>query len=1245
MSHEPRSPWKRLTRAAWYAGVAGLVLFAVALTVVRLYFPRLEGYRSYVEQRAGEVLGQTVRIGRFDARLEGLTPTFVLGDVRLLGRAGRTLLHVGEVRVELAVWESLRRWSPQPGAVAVSGIALRVTRQGDGSLRVQGLRLAEPAGDGEAGQAEELARWLFSRDRLQVHGGELEWRDVRYPGRHWHFQAIEAVLENSGGRHRFSGSFEPPQALGQRLTFAADLSGEVAGGTWSGRIHLSGDDLDLAAWGRLAGGARVSPRGGRATVALWLRLEDSRLAAVSGRATVLGPRLVVPGHEGVLAADAVAAGFRWRRLETGWRLDLPRLEVTWAGERWPVMALALAREAVPGAPARLRLRGRNLVLAPVARWLTRHRLPDAETAAWLAAAAPSGRVREFYAETGAGRPLDRLPRISALFQGVSTRALGHLPAVSGVSGEVHLGPDGGLARVHGGGVQVHLPRLFRRQWRFSQVAGRARWYRHGGQWHVESPYFLAHEAGLRAEGAFTLILPPAGASPFLDLQARLGEGDAAATPRFLPATAMDGELVQWLDGAVQGGRVTGGGVVFRGRLSHFPFRHRRGCFLVDFDAEDLRLKFRPDWPALEQARVAGRFTGTGMELAIPAGRLARVSLAPSRAVIDDFMQPVLALETSARAGLDALAGLLAASPLGTGVRGTLEGARFGGEGEARLHLELPLSSEAAAARPLRFRGRVVLDRPELALYGGRITARSRAVRVDFDERSVTAAPFAATVLGGPAEFTVFTQQTPDGPVVRIAAWGEAAPAAVNRLLGELGRGRVTAPQAWQGLFQAGYQAGYQAGRAAPPSRLTGITRLPAAALRLPPPVKADPDGRVQVVVTLLEPAGSAPVLGLDLGERISTRWRLRRAENGMVPERGTIHFGGRARLPDEPVLFVRGSPGWVPLRDWLAVARSLPGVTGALHLPLRLAMGRVVLRKGTSAVQAPSATGLAPHDIPPVSGTVDDLTVGDTDLGRLRVDLSHSLHGLDINHFDLGTEVYDIRISGSWTRRRQAQETALTVRARTSDAGAMISRLGYQGIIDRGEGEAEVTLYWEDSPFAFAWDKVRGRARIDLRDGSLRDVEPGAGRLLGLLSLSGLARRLVLDFRDLASEGLHFDRLGGTFRIKAGNALTDDLEMRSTVGLVQVRGRTGLAARDFDQYIIVQPGVGDTVAVGSGLAFGTQVGVVVLLLDRLFGRPIDTASSVQYHVTGSWEAPVIRKIKAPRAPAAGDEDEEDEDDF
>ena len=1240
MSHPPRSPWKRLTRAAWYAGVAGLVLLAIALTVVRLYFPRLEGYRSYVEQRAGEVLGQTVRIGRFDARLEGLTPTFVLGDVRLLGRAGRLLLHVGEVRVELALWESLRRWSPQPGAVAVSGIALRVTRQRDGSLRVQGLRLAQPAGDGAAGQAEELARWLFSRERLQVHGGEVEWRDARHPGRHWHFQDIEAVLENSGGRHRLSGSFAPPQALGQRLAFAADLEGEVAGGTWSGRIHLAGEDLDLAAWSRLAGENGISARGGRATVALWLRLRDSRLAAASGRLGVLGPRLVVPGHEGVLAADAVAASFRWRRLETGWRLALPRLEVTWAGERWPVMALALAREAAPGAADRLRLRGRNLAVEPLSRWLVRHQLPDAETAAWLAALAPAGRMEEFYVETEAGRPPARIPsRFSARFRDFSARATGRLPRVSGLGGEVRLDPDGGVASIHGGEVGVHLPRLFRGPWHFRQVAGRARWYRHGGQWHVESPYFLAHEQGLRAEGAFTLILPPAGAPPFLDLQARLGEGDAAATPRFLPAGIMEPELVAWLDGAIRQGRVSGGGVVFRGRLDHFPFRHRRGRFLVDFEAEDLRLKFRPDWPALEQARVAGRFTGTAMDLVVTGARLERVTLSSSRVTIGDLENAVLVVDTSARAGLEALAGLLAASPPGAGVRAALEGARFSGEGEARLHLELPLSPRAAAARPLRFQGRVVLDGPELALYGGRLTARSRAVRIAFDERSVSVPPFAATVLGGPAEFTVFTQQTPRGPLVRIAAWGEAAPAAVNRLLKALGRGRVTGPQPWQGLFQSGYLGG----AGAHPAYLAGITRLPAAALRLPPPVRPAADGRIRVVAALREPAGSNPVLELELGKNLFSRWRLRQGEAGMVVERGAVRFGGPAALPPQAVLAVSGSPGRVPLRDWLAVARSLPGDGGALRLPVRLDLGRLVLVKGRAAAPPAAAGRLAPHDVPPVSGQVARFSVGDTDLGRLQVDLAHSPHGLDINRFDFHTGIYDIRINGSWTRRRQAQETALTVKARTSDAGAMVSRLGYRGIVEGGQGEAEVTLYWEDSPFAFAWDKVRGRARIELRHGSLREVEPGAGRLLGLLSLSGLARRLILDFRDLAGKGLHFDRLGGTFRIKGGDAFTDDLEMESTVGLVQVRGRTGLAARDFDQYIIVQPGVGDTVAVGSGMAFGAQVGVVVFLLDRLFGRPIDVASSVQYRVTGSWEAPVIRKIKAPRAPAA--DDEEDEDDF
>ncbi|MFX5393235.1 AsmA-like C-terminal region-containing protein, partial [Acinetobacter baumannii] len=84
----------------------------------------------------------------------------------------------------------------------------------------------------------------------------------------------------------------------------------------------------------------------------------------------------------------------------------------------------------------------------------------------------------------------------------------------------------------------------------------------------------------------------------------------------------------------------------------------------------------------------------------------------------------------------------------------------------------------------------------------------------------------------------------------------------------------------------------------------------------------------------------------------------------------------------------------------------------------------------------------------------------------------------------------------------------------SDDFGRLLAAFGYGGRIDGGRGRLEFDAQWPGSPAAFALAGLEGRLTLEVRDGRLLEVEPGAGRVLGLLSLAQLPRRLMLDFRD-----------------------------------------------------------------------------------------------------------------------------------
>jgi uncharacterized protein YhdP len=199
----------------------------------------------------------------------------------------------------------------------------------------------------------------------------------------------------------------------------------------------------------------------------------------------------------------------------------------------------------------------------------------------------------------------------------------------------------------------------------------------------------------------------------------------------------------------------------------------------------------------------------------------------------------------------------------------------------------------------------------------------------------------------------------------------------------------------------------------------------------------------------------------------------------------------------------------------------------------------------------------------------------------------------------------------------------------SSDLGAQLAQWGFAAIIKGGKvKDSQMQVRWADSPFGFGFAKLNGDMSAIIDDGNIVEVDPGAGRLFGLLSLSALPRRLFLDFADMQS-GFSFDTVRGNFELKNGNATTNNLTVDSTLAKVVVDGRTGLAQKDYDLNVLVIPNISGTAPLPAWVVLGPQVGAVLLFFKQLFGQEFDKSVARAYHITGTWEKPTIKKVKNP----------------
>ena len=194
--------------------------------------------------------------------------------------------------------------------------------------------------------------------------------------------------------------------------------------------------------------------------------------------------------------------------------------------------------------------------------------------------------------------------------------------------------------------------------------------------------------------------------------------------------------------------------------------------------------------------------------------------------------------------------------------------------------------------------------------------------------------------------------------------------------------------------------------------------------------------------------------------------------------------------------------------------------------------------------------------------------------------------------------------------------------------GQAISGIGFGDSIGGGTLDFEGAFSWPASIMSLDLVRLSGDAELTILDGVLNNVEPGSGRYVGLFSLSALPRRLALDFSDVVVKGMEFNKIDGSFRIEEGVLYTNDMRMEGPAATIEIRGKTGIPDRTYDQRISVTPEISQSLPVIGAVSAGSTVGWGLLLLQNLFKKVIDDAVEIEYLVTGSWDDPNIELIRA-----------------
>ncbi len=1245
--------------------IAGTVIVGAVLSgAFQLAVLAVPSYREDLAAWVSRVAGRPVQIGGISLSWRGLAPRFDLSGITLYSEEGDPQLRVE--RVSLGV--GLRRlflgeWVPT--RLELSGMRLLAEVDEEGNISIAGFDPTDPSL--QDGQRSQWMKDLKRFEEVRLENCELRVVGV-VPGSDAPLSLrIDAIdLDQSDDGFTITASVRLPAERGGELRFESDLNGELADrASWNGSFEIEVDDLQPQSWLRpwLIPGAQISVAGLTGHI-----LGDVVAGRLTHASTELESDALVLARAGVLSSAAQMSMTADLQTDArGWRFEVGALTF----DDQPVLKASLRHEA-----QQFSLDADHIELTRLAPWAGVWRSSGAamQTVGRLAGDL-RGLVLRYQADA-------EQPRYSlrTRLDGAALRADKHV-GFSGLNGELSADETGGELRLAKSPATVLLPSTFESPLALDELGATLRWKRQVDGWQLSSDDAALRLAGISARGTVGIDIPDAADNPpRIDLQATLAAQNFDDARPYLPLHWPD-SLKNWLRTAVISGRVPNGDLRIRGPIADFPYHSRpTGEWGLELDVADGVLAFAPDWPQISDVRAHLAFSGNSLTVRADQGLISGNRINAAEVRFADFNDHLMSIEGSASGDLKRYYEFLRESPLQRPLSGLLDHTEASGAADVLLQLQIPLQdmhkttvigSVTTTDAKLRY---TALEDPITALSGS----------IGFTEHGVSAEALTGQFAGTTVNARIDADEGTRGVVHGEFEYApQADGSGVSKYLPEFLRSQLQGRSRWQlklPLVDSGMALQLRsnlvgtavnfptpllkpADKPADMSLRIGADKL--ADLR----IDVDYDQRVALAVLMVRNEGALRLSGLRATAGASGRVEVEPGSfllDGWVPALEISAwrplFGGGTggtrgvRLDaadlDVDQLHWKGLSvpsthlQYRPLADGWRVDVSGSGAEGQVRWTpadngeLSVRMQRMSLQRWppidpavTPAAAAEAAARdntpiIEPAALPLLDLSIDALNFGETRYGQVEMHTERVPGGVALRTLNFAEGDLALQATGAWRRIGGLSSGELNFDMDAARFGTLLEHLGYAQNIEASHSAFKAELAWAPSASGLLWEQASGRIDIDIREGQLRAVDPGASRVLGLFNFYALPRRLTLDFDDVVGKGLSFDTIKGHFDVAGGDARTQGLEIESPSLRMEITGKVGLATRDYDQRVTVYPDLSSGVTIGAVLLGGPAVGALVLLAQQLFDKPFDQVTQFSYSITGPWDNPKIERGEA-----------------
>ena len=1261
-----RKIFQRLKTLLWTALTLLTVLAAVVVGIGKLLMPYSVHYQPELEAWLSEAFNQPVRVESFSGEWKAFGPRISLRGLTLMPEGMKTEIAINRAALDIKPLNALVPGRPLY-SFRIIGADLALVRTSDGRYVLSGL------GVSDTGSGKDNSPGL----RDVVLNGEVRLQDISLsfddPERSFHL-----VLSNVNGRltadgRNVSAEIQASVTDRDRRRVVGDLDAtaqirldseqHVAKALW----HVKTGELILAELVRQLPPHPLVPVSGKVNAEVWGEWQLGSPQEMQGVLDLRDAQL--SSQTGPLILEHLNSRFNFQfTTRKNWRLDLSDLAVEYAGEEWQSERLSLARNlsqdlALWVSTDYLQL---EFPLQLTQRIIANYNTP------WPGAIPK----RAQGGVTDLDLVLDARWHVAmASGQLENGRFWGwdKGPDIEGINAQVEL--DSGVGNISFSGQSVKLDWLttFRRPVIAALVDCKLeiQWV-DKNDWRFDLNRCQLENADISAIGRVRMAWGEG--KPNVDINVAMARGDISRFGDYWPENLMGKPTLRWLRASLLSGQVLNGRYSMVGDLDDFPFLNHAGRLQAIAPVKNVDIRYADDWPYARQVDGTAFFEARGMQVEGRIGDTAGAVVDKVTASIGDFKKPVLDVTYQTSVDLPELVRFIRYTPLLDGLELNIEQFVFEGESDIDGHLHTRLGG---SAEPLQVNGSLILKGNQFTDLASGVILDGITGNLGYNREGLKATGLPAMFSGFPVNLDIDSTWAAE-EVFRAHVYGDLPVDKVVPIeLFELEPlfHRATGTSSWDVALSIASVEGNEDREV----WLEIYSGLEGVSIDLPEPLAKSED--LSWPLTVRYPIRAAQHT-LTAGFPGSVQLKMELSKEDSRPVRAAVELGGTVESLPGPGLFtVNGSSptfdleGWVDLAvDRFSESEEIDGLTlqtasvdaGQISVFDRqfnnvgLWMtyedgvitgtfdgedinGTVRYYKNEEDTHSmsgeferlimpdPLAEGMTvetdPADLPEMHFYCKEFGYLGMELGETRIEGYPVRNGFHMESIEAESPSFIFNARGDWIRDEMGERSDFNIRISSESLGSVLEAMDISSAMRGGQTLVHFDAWWEGPPAAFALERLNGEMDVSVIQGNILTADSGAGRMLGLLSLTELPRRLAMDFRDVFDEGFSFDEAKGTMKFENGTSHTDDLLLSSTAAEIAIVGSTDLVAQTFDYEFAVRPGVSKTLPVIGAIAGGPIGAAAGLALQAILRDALGEAAEARYTIRGPWEDPVIEPVE------------------